>query len=292
MQILILKKALDQALYVKLMVKKVNKFERSKAKLKNLSFAHLLPNMATVIALCIGLSSIRFALLERYDYAVIAIIIAAFFDAMDGRLARLLGAASDFGAELDSLSDFISFGVAPAVVLYILSMHVWAGLGWTIILFFVVCCGLRLARFNTNLRSSTSQEAPVWSKKFFIGVPAPAGAMTALLPLILYQATEYEFFLTPFIMMCFLVSAGVLFISRLPTYSFKTYQIPPKCVPLMLVFVGLLVASLVSAPWPTFSCLIVAYLISLIFSYRNYQDLLGETPSKIKSKNTPSSENE
>lgn len=256
------------------MVKKVSKFERSKERLQKLSFAHLLPNMATVIALCIGLSSIRFALLERYDYAVIAIIIAAFFDAMDGRLARLLGAASDFGAELDSLSDFISFGVAPAVVLYILTMNAWAGLGWTIILFFVVCCGLRLARFNTNLRASNSKEDPVWAKKFFIGVPAPAGAMIALLPLTLYQATDYEFLLTPFIVMCFLIGGGVLFISRIPTYSFKTYQIPPKCVPLMLLLVGLLVASLVSAPWATFSLLIVIYLVSLPFSYKNYRSLV------------------
>ena len=172
------------------MVKKVSKFERSKERLQKLSFAHLLPNMATVIALCIGLSSIRFALLARYDYAIIAIIVAAFFDAMDGRLARLLGAASDFGAELDSLSDFISFGVAPAVVLYILTMNAWAGLGWTISLFFVVCCGLRLARFNTTLRASSIKEDPVWAKKFFIGVPAPAGAMIALFPLILYQAID------------------------------------------------------------------------------------------------------
>lgn len=256
------------------MVKKVSKFERSKERLQKLSFAHLLPNMATVIALCIGLSSIRFALLARYDYAIIAIMVAAFFDAMDGRLARLLGAASDFGAELDSLSDFISFGVAPAVVLYILTMNAWAGLGWTISLFFVVCCGLRLARFNTMLRASSTKEDPVWAKKFFIGVPAPAGAMIALFPLILYQAIDYEFLLSPFIVMCFLIAAGALFISRIPTYSFKTYQIPPKCVPVMLLLVGLLVASLVSAPWATFSILIVIYLGSLPFSYKNYQDLL------------------
>lgn len=272
------------------MIKKVSKFERSKEKFQKLSFAHLLPNMATVIALCIGLSSIRFALLNRYDYAIIAIIIAAFFDAMDGRLARLLGAASDFGAELDSLSDFISFGVAPAVVLYILTMHVWAGFGWTIILFFVVCCGLRLARFNTALRAPNRLDDPVWAKNFFIGVPAPAGAMIALLPLMLYQATEYEFLLTPFIVTCFLIAAGVLFISRIPTYSFKTYQIPPRCVPLMLVLVGLLVASLVSAPWATFSILIIIYLISLPLSYRNYQTLAETSTLKVKPKNSTSTE--
>lgn len=272
------------------MVKKVSKFERSKERLQKLSFAHLLPNMATVIALCIGLSSIRFALLGRYDYAVIAIVIAAFFDAMDGRLARLLGAASDFGAELDSLSDFISFGVAPAVVLYVLTMNAWAGLGWTIILFFVVCCGLRLARFNTSLRTSNDVEDPVWAKKFFIGVPAPAGAMIALFPLTLYQATEYEFLLAPFIVMCFLIASGILFISRIPTYSFKTYQIPPKSVPLMLLLVGLLVASLVSAPWATFSILIVIYLVSLPFSYKNYQRLVETSSLKVKSKISISSE--
>lgn len=268
------------------MIKKVSKFERSKEKLQKLSFVHLLPNMATVIALCIGLSSIRFALLDRYDYAIIAIIVAAFFDAMDGRLARLLGAASDFGAELDSLSDFISFGVAPAVVLYILTMHTWAGFGWTIILFFVVCCGLRLARFNTALRAPNRLDDPLWAKKFFIGVPAPAGAMIALLPLILYQATEYDFLLTPFIVTCFLVISGVLFISRIPTYSFKTYQIPPRCVPIMLVLVGLLVASLISAPWPTFSILIMSYLGSIPLSYRNYQALAGEGDLKVNSKNS------
>jgi CDP-diacylglycerol--serine O-phosphatidyltransferase len=245
-----------------------------RSRLQDLSMARMLPNIATVIALCTGLSSIRFILLERYEYALGAIIVAAFFDAMDGRLARLLGSASDFGAELDSLSDFVSFGVAPAVVMYLISLKYLGGIGWGMSLIFCVCMGLRLARFNTNLRASALTQQPGWKKDFFTGVPAPASAFISLCPLSLYLATGQKLFINPVICSLFMVGAGILAISRLPTYSFKNTQIPRKMVPLAMLLVGGAVAALLSDLWLTFSFLILVYLITIPFSVKNHHQRL------------------
>jgi CDP-diacylglycerol--serine O-phosphatidyltransferase len=233
----------------------------------------MLPNIATVMALCVGLSSIRFGLQGRYHVAVVAVLVAAVLDAMDGRLARLLGASSDFGAELDSLSDFVSFGVAPSVLVYILSLHELAGLGWAGVLFFSVCMGLRLARFNTTNRATDKSTPPPWSKKYFIGVPAPAGALLALLPLMLQLATGVDFMISPFICLTFLIVTGFLMVSRLPTYSFKTFQVPSRLVLPTLLIVGLMVAFLLSDPWLTMSIIMILYLFSIPHSYSTFKKL-------------------
>jgi len=141
-------------------------------RLRDQSLNRLIPNMLTVMALCAGLTSIRYTLDQRWELAAIAIVIAAVLDGLDGRIARLLDGASKFGAELDSLSDFISFGVAPALLLYYWCMRGAGGIGWVLALLFAVCCALRLARFNTKLDNT---DLPAWTSRFFTGVPAPAG---------------------------------------------------------------------------------------------------------------------
>lgn len=228
-----------------------------KGRLQGLSFKSILPNLATVMAMCVGLSAIRFALMGRFDLAAGAIFIAGVLDAMDGRLARLLGVASEFGAELDSLSDFVCFGVAPGVVLYILCLNVWNGVGWAACLFFSVCMGLRLARFNI---SSRLPDRPLWSSQFFTGVPAPAGAMVALLPLTLHLAFDYDLFIYPALCALSLLGAGTLMISRLPTFSFKSASIPRTFVLPLLLLVGMAVVALFSAPWQTLSVITLLYI--------------------------------
>jgi CDP-diacylglycerol--serine O-phosphatidyltransferase len=147
--------------------------------LRDQSINRLIPNMLTVMALCAGLTSMLYALQARWEPAVIAIVAAGVLDGLDGRIARLLNGQSKFGAELDSLSDFISFGVAPALLLYIWQLSELKGLGWAVTMAFAVCCALRLARFNTKLDNT---DLPAWTSRFFVGVPAPAGAGLALIP--------------------------------------------------------------------------------------------------------------
>ena len=149
------------------------------------TFNRLVPNIITVGALCAGLTAVRFAIAGKWEFAAIAILVAAVLDALDGTIARLLKAASDFGAELDSLSDVVAFGVAPALIIYFWSLSTIGGFGWAAALFFAVCCALRLARFN-----STLETRPAYAFKFFTGVPAPAGALLSLLPLVLVRETE------------------------------------------------------------------------------------------------------
>jgi CDP-diacylglycerol--serine O-phosphatidyltransferase len=236
-----------------------------------LSAARLLPNLLTIAALCTGLSAIRFAMMGRFEAAVLAILIAAFLDALDGRLARLLKATSEFGVELDSLSDFISFGVAPSVVVYILTMHQWKGFGWGVVLFFTVCSALRLARFNVMTLYAKKTPQKTVSNDFFVGVPAPAGAFVALFPLILFLASDLLVFINPYFYTFFLVGAGILMISRLPTFSFKSVKIHRKMVIPSMICAAIIVAAVVSIPWITLSIIIVTYLSLLPFSYFSHK---------------------
>ena len=247
---------------------------KATAKLQELSFAHMLPNLATVAGLCTGLSSIRFAMLDRFEEAVLCILVAALLDGIDGRIARLLKVTSDFGAELDSLSDFICFGVGPAVVIYMLTLHDFGGFGWGITLFYSVCMGLRLARFNAlHIKEQREQhqdsenedklkQSPIiiaGKNKFFVGTPAPAAAFIALLPLMIHFAFEIDWILKPFVYMFFMLGAGVLMISRVPTYSFKSFKIPRSWVVPSLVIAAILMAMIVSAPWMLACAIIFAY---------------------------------
>ncbi len=252
-----------------------------KERLQELPISRILPNMITLIALCTGLSAIRFALMERYEMAVIAILIAAILDAMDGRLARMLGSASRFGAELDSLSDMINFGVTPAVVLYISSLHQWRGFGWAIVLFYVICSGLRLARFNTAL--DTPQ--PDWARKFFTGVPIPAGAFLALMGMMLELATDVLLINWPVVHACLLIISGLLLITRLPTFSLKGTKVPQRMVLPLMLFVGITIIALINAFWYALFAIGLGYMCTFPFSYRAYQKKSRASQSESNSTN-------
>jgi CDP-diacylglycerol--serine O-phosphatidyltransferase len=237
------------------------------AGLRSLPFNRLLPNVLTVLALCAGLTSIRFALQDRWQSAVICILLAALLDALDGRIARRFGGATMFGAELDSLADFVSFGVAPAVSLYLWSLYRFGGFGWVIALVFAVCAALRLARFNSRLGAT---DLPSWAPNFFTGVPAPAAAASALLPMML----SFELgdgFRHPFLVMIVAVVVATLMISRLPTYSFKQFRVPHRYVLPMLLAVGLIAALVMTVTWVTMSVLVMIYLVTIPLAYRDYQ---------------------
>jgi len=249
---------------------KRRKFRRV-PRLKGQSLNKLAPNVITVGALAAGLTAIRFAFEGRWQLAVTAILVAAVLDALDGRMARLLKSASDFGAELDSLSDVIAFGVAPAVVIYLWALNIGTGPGWIAALFFTVCCALRLARFNTSLG-----KLPPYAYNYFTGVPAPAGAGLAVLPMIISFETGDAIVRHPMVAGIWLVVVGALMVSRLPTFSFKKSKVPQEYVLFILVAAGLLVAGLAGAPWRTLTVVGVIYLFTLPFAWRSYNRLRRE----------------
>src|SRR6266849_9308447 len=186
-----------------------------------LSLNRLIPNILTLLALCAGMTAIRLALAGKFESAAAAIIIAGVLDGIDGRIARLLKGTSPFGAQLDSLSDFVSFGVAPAVLLYIWTMATLQSLGWVIVLLFGVCCALRLARFNTQI----GQELPPYAHNFFTGVPAPAGAGLVMIPM--FAAFEFgdTFFRTPIFNTFVILAVAGLMVSRVPTFALKRFHV-------------------------------------------------------------------
>lgn len=242
--------------------------KQSKRRLQALSFNRMIPNILTLLALASGLTGMRFAFQERWEYAVLAIAVAAVFDALDGRIARLLKGASKFGAELDSLSDFVCFGVAPAMILYLWAMQDAGRLGWLLVMLFAMCCGLRLARFNVALED---ENAPAWKGNFFTGVPAPAGAGLVLLPMVLAFQLGDEILRSPWVVSVFLLGVGALFVSAIPTYSFKKMVVPRKRLLAMMLTVTMIIAFIASLPWLSLSIILGSYLVSIPFAVRAYR---------------------
>ncbi|MDX9690121.1 MAG: CDP-diacylglycerol--serine O-phosphatidyltransferase [Proteobacteria bacterium] len=236
---------------------------------RDLPLTRLLPNMLTMMSFFGGLTAVRFAMQERWEAAALAIVIASIFDILDGRVARMLGATSKFGAELDSLADLTSFGVAPALVLYLWNMSGAGGsFGWGAALVFAACSALRLARFNTML---DDEDAPKWTKGYFVGVPAPAGAGLALLPLFIVLSFGEEYRLMPQLMSVWLIFVGGMMVSRVPTLAMKGRRISPLAVAPIMVGVCLLVAGLFTQTWLTLSVLGSTYFLTLpygVWSYR------------------------
>lgn len=228
----------------------------------------VLPNAITVLAMCAGLSAVQFALAGQFQLVIAAIGVAAILDSLDGRIARLLDATSKMGAELDSLADAISFGVAPALVLYVWQFQ-GNRLGWVIALVFAVCIILRLARFNTLLDDT---DRPPYTKEFFVGVPAPAGGLAALLPLILtLQIGRDGWWDADPVVMIWTVGIAALLISRIPTLSLKTIKVPPRMVAVLLVLVGLLAAAVITYPLVTLACLLIGYLLHVPYAVRRHR---------------------
>src|SRR6266852_3254145 len=213
-----------------------------------LSLNRLIPNILTLLALCAGMTAIRLALAGKFESAAAAIIIAGVLDGIDGRIARLLKGTSPFGAQLDSLSDFVSFGVAPAVLLYIWTMATLQSLGWVIVLLFGVCCALRLARFNTQIGA----ELPPYAYNFFTGVPAPAAAGLAILPMLAQFEFDWDGFRTPLLSAFVLAAVAVLMVSRVPTFSLKRVQVPRDWALGFFLLIVALAALATTEPWAMF----------------------------------------
>lgn len=235
----------------------------------SLSLNRMIPNILTLLALCAGMTGIRLAIVDKYEAAVTAIIIAAVLDGLDGRIARLLKGTSSFGAQLDSLSDFVSFGVAPAVVLYVWTMAQLQSFGWAVVLLFAVCCGLRLARFNTQLGA----ELPPYAYNFFTGAPAPAGALLVLLPMMMSFEFGDTVFRSPYANAVTIAVVAALMVSRVPTFAMKRFRVPSEWVLPMLLGIGAIAAFVTTEPWLTLIALDLLYIGSIPLSIRSYRGL-------------------
>ncbi len=229
---------------------------------------YLLPNILTLGGVCLGISSIKFSIDGNYSLAVIFILLAAILDALDGRIARLIKGTSEFGKELDSLTDFVSFGIAPVFILYFWELNNYGKLGWAITLIYSVCCVLRLARFNLT----TVDEKQLWKSNYFEGVPSPAGGILILMPLIFELSDLNLNFniknLTPY----FTILIAVLLVSKIPTLSLKKISISPKATAFILLGIGIIFISLLDYTFETLLVFGLVYLISIpisFFMYRN-----------------------
>ena len=229
----------------------------------------ILPNMLTLIGVCIGLTSIRFALDEKFEFAIIAILFAALFDWLDGRIARLIKGTSEVGKELDSLADVISFGVAPAFIMYFWTLSSLGKFGWLLCLIYVSCVALRLARFNVN-----SNQEPSWRDNFFEGVPSPAGGILVLTPLI-FSLSELEFITVnyKFVVPIFFVTTSLLLISKFPTYSFKKIIIPRKTTIFLLFGIVLFFGLLLIYTFKVLAITSLIYLLLIPISYLHFQKI-------------------
>ena len=237
-------------------------------RIREIPLRMVLPNLITVLAICAGLSGIRLAFEHRFETAVTMVLIAAFLDGIDGRIARMLKATSRFGAQMDSLADIVNFGVAPALVLYAFLLDRAGSPGWIAALLFAIACGLRLARFNVL----DEEEHPVgWQSEYFVGVPAPAGAVVVMLPiyLVFIGAIAPDRTLG-FLSSIFTVLVAFLLVSRLPVYSGKKIRIPGDRVLPLILGVAFFILLLVTYPWQTLSISALAYMIFLPLSARAY----------------------
>ena len=229
----------------------------------------ILPNMLTLIGVCIGLTSIRFALDGRFELAIIAIIFAALIDGLDGRIARLIKGTSKVGKELDSLTDMISFGVAPAFIMYFWKLNTLERFGWLLCLVYVICVALRLARFNIN-----SNQEPSWKDNFFEGVPSPAGGILVLTPLII-SLSGFEIYQLNYdlIVPVFFIITSFLLISKFPTYSFKKIVIPRKSTIFLLFGIVLFFGLLLIYTFNVIAISSVVYLLLLPISFLHFQKI-------------------
>lgn len=236
----------------------------------------ILPNMLTLIGVCIGLTSIRFSFNGQFDLAIIAIIFAALIDGLDGRIARLIKGTSKVGKELDSLTDMISFGVAPAFIMYFWTLSSLGRLGWLICLIYVICVALRLARFNIN-----SNQEPSWRDNFFEGVPSPAGGILVLTPLVI-SMTNFDLvkidnnIITPI----FFIVTSLLLISKFPTYSFKKIVIQRQTTIFLLFGIVLFFGFILIYPFIAISISAILYLLILPISYFHYNKLKKQNADK------------
>ncbi|WP_174565372.1 CDP-alcohol phosphatidyltransferase family protein [Rhodococcoides yunnanense] len=225
----------------------------------------LLPSVVTILALCAGLSAVKFALDGELGVSLAMIGAAAILDALDGRIARLLDATSKIGAELDSLADSISFGVAPALVLYVTLLEGSSG-GWIIVLIYAVSMVLRLARFNTLL---DDDDTPTYAREYFTGVPAPAGALIVLAPIAAFEEWGDGWWASFYVVVGWTLFTAALAVSRVPTLALKTVSVPPRMAAALLILVALAAAALITYPLVLLMVLVAVYLVHIPFAVRS-----------------------
>ena len=256
---------------------------RERGRFRAVPLRLLIPNVITLLALCLGLTAIRFAFEGSIEWAVSAIAAAAVLDGLDGRIARALKGTSRFGAELDSLADFVDFGVAPALVLYLSGLEKLKALGWLATLVFAIACSLRLARFNVT---SDDPDMPAWRKTFFVGMPAPAGAIVGLLPVycgFLFSANSPP---SPFLWLelAYVLGVALLMASRVPHFSGKSIgRVPREYVAVVLIALAVALLLIVSYPLQALIALSLLYLASIPFSIRHFRRLRRENDFGVKS---------
>ncbi len=236
---------------------------RPDRKTEKLSLVQLIPNMLTITAICAGLTAIRFGLNGQYELAVQLVLLAAVLDGLDGRIARALGSDSKMGAELDSLADFLNFGVVPGLILYHWALEDFGGLGWMAVLVYAVCCVMRLARFNVARKEEITGKGS--ENAYFIGVPSPAGAMLVMLPMFISFGFATGQWIPDLILSVYMVCVGLLMISRVPTWSFKTIKVPRGDVRIFMVGFVLVGALLVTYAWLSLIGLCFFYIAIVIW---------------------------
>ena len=245
--------------------------QRRLERFRQIPVRKLVPNVITLLALCAGLTGIRLALEGRYELALGAIVFAAMLDAVDGRVARMIKGTTRFGAELDSLADFVNFGCAPGLIVYLWGLHDLGNVGWICAMVFAICGALRLARFNVMI---DDPNRPLWSGNFFTGVPAPAGALVVMLPIYVNLLGGPKF--AAVVTLFYTLAIGFLMVSQLPVFSGKRVgkRVPPEMVLPVFVLVVLFTALLIAYPWWVLSIGTIAYLACLPLgwvSYKEYQ---------------------
>ena len=242
---------------------------------------YLLPNILTLAGVCLGISSIKFSIDGNFTLAVILILFAAILDALDGRIARLIKGTSEFGKELDSLTDFVSFGIAPAFILYFWELNNYGKLGWAITLIYSVCCVLRLARFNLTKIEQTEG----WKNNFFEGIPSPAGGLLILMPLI-YELTDLNIRfdvknLTPYLT----IAVAILLVSKIPTLALKKISISSKATAFLLLGIGIVFIALLFYTFETLLIFGIIYLITIPFSIILYNNQNKKNAERISEDN-------
>lgn len=243
---------------------------KSPRRRRQVSLRMVWPNLVSLLALCSGLTAIRFAFEGKLDFALYAIVLAAILDGIDGRVARLLKSTSRFGAELDSLMDFVNFGVAPAMILYIWTLSSIPAIGWIASLIFAICVALRLARFNAALDNPA---LPAWRKDYFIGIPAPAGALTVMLPIYLVYLGLPKLPGLSIFVLFFTLFIGLMMVSQVPTFSGKRIgrRLPHEFVLPLFILAVALIALLINYPFHMLAAGTIIYLLALPLGWRSYR---------------------
>lgn len=228
---------------------------------------YILPNILTLGGVCLGISSIKFSIDGNYNLAVIFILIAAILDALDGRIARLIKGTSEFGKELDSLTDFVSFGIAPAFIIYFWKLNIYGKIGWAITLIYSICCVIRLARFNLTKISDNEK----WKENYFEGIPSPIGAILILLPLIYELSDLKKIFNLNYLVPYLTIIISLLLISKIPTFSFKKISIAPKMTILILFSIGISFISLLFFTFETLLIFGLGYILTIPLAFFLYK---------------------